>query len=325
MKKTSDTSYIVVTGAAGFIGSNVVAMLNRKGIKNLIIVDHMTEKKKKNIHGLQFDAYFEKKAFLKKIEENSLPKITAIIHLGACSDTREYDKKYLQENNYVYSQKLFAYAVEHTCQFIYASSGAVYGNGKKGYVETTKGLRPLNPYGYFKYSFDTWVLVRKIKPHQWVGLRFFNVYGPNEDHKGPMASVVYHGYHQIQKTGKMDLFTSHNKKYADGMQLRDFVYVQDVGAVILFFLKHHEKSGIFNVGTGQARSFLDLAKATFHALHLPANISFISMPPELRRKYQYYTEANISALRKIGFTQPFTPLEKGVKEYVTYLLLPQNI
>lgn len=325
MKKTSDSSRIVVTGALGFIGTNVVRKLNKSNINNLILVDHLTNAKKQNLKDVRYDTYFDKKEFIKKVETNSLPKISTIIHMGACSDTREYDKKYLKENNFDYSKKLFQFCVKNNVQFIYASSGSVYGDGKKGYSEKTVGLRPLNLYGYYKYQFDKWVLKQKNKPLQWVGLRFFNVYGPHEDHKRSMASVVYHGFHQIKKNGVINLFKSYKKEFADGMQLRDFVYVADVVGVIEYFLKNPNKSGIFNVGTGKAESFLQLAKSLFTSLQKKSNVSFIDMPEVLRAKYQYFTQADITYLRKIGYKNRFVSLRSGVRDYVINYLLPQKI
>ena len=320
MQKASESSYVVITGALGFIGTNIVREFNKKKMKNLILVDHLTEAKEKNLKGVLYANYYDKKTFISKIKKNSLPKISTIIHMGACSDTKEYDKTYLKNNNYEYSRLLFNYSVKNNCNFVYASSGSVYGDGKRGYSENLKNLHPLNPYGYYKYLFDTWVIKQKKKPIQWVGLRFFNVYGPYEDHKKSMASVIFHGFNQIKKSGTINLFKSYNKKYHDGMQLRDFVYVKDVVAVINFFLTHPTKSGIFNVGTGKARTFVDLAKATFHAAHKKESIFFIDMPSLLRNKYQYFTQANIKKLRNVGYKKAFTSLEKGVKEYVkTYL------
>lgn len=324
MQKASN-NFIIITGAAGFIGSNIALYLNKKGIQNLILVDHLTKNKKENIKNLQYDSLYGKDAFLKRVQKNALPEISAIIHMGACSDTKEYDKKYLKENNYVYSQALFRYAHQHNIQFIYASSGAVYGDGKKGYKETAKNLHPLNPYGYYKYLFDKWVLRQKNKPKQWVGLRFFNVYGPNEYHKGSMASVVYHGFHQIKENNKIELFKSHNKKYKDGMQVRDFVYIEDVVRVVDFFLNNPSKSGIFNVGTGKAESFLDLAKATFLAMKKTPKIQFIDMPQVLRKKYQYFTQANVDNLRKAGYKKKFTSLKRGISDYVANYLLPKSL
>lgn len=325
MKKASDSSHIVVTGALGFIGTNIVRKLNKRNINNLILVDHLTNVKKQNLKDVRYDTYLDKKEFIKKVKTNSLPKICAVIHMGACSDTREYDKKYLKENNLDYSKKLFQFCVKNDVQFIYASSGSVYGDGEKGYSEKTTGLKPLNPYGLYKYEFDKWVLSQKKKPLQWVGLRFFNVYGPYEDHKGSMASVVYHGFHQIKKNGEINLFKSYKKEFADGMQLRDFVYVKDVVRIIEFFLKYSKKSGIFNVGTGKAESFLQLATSIFNSLQKKSNISFIDMPDVLRAKYQYFTQADINHLRKIGYKNRFVSLRSGVRDYVINYLLPQKI
>lgn len=308
-----------VTGGAGFIGSNVVRGLNALGHTDITIVDHLTSSGKwKNLVGLTYSNYLDRQDFFDYLTDTN-PKIDVIIHLGACSATTENDENYLMHNNALYTKKLMEWCAEHNTRLIYASSAATYGNGDNGYDDTVKSLAPLNCYGYSKHLADQWMLMSDNKPPQWVGLKFFNVYGPYEEHKGGMASVIFHGYHQIKKTGKMALFKSYKPEYKDGKQLRDFIYVDDVVSVITFFIDNPQTSGIFNVGTGQARSFYDLAAGLFTALNHKPNIEFIEMPETLRNKYQYFTEAKIDRLRQAGYTIPFTELEKGIKHYVTYL------
>ena len=316
---------IIVTGGAGFIGSNLVKSLNERGYKNIIIVDHLTNNGKwKNLVDLKFDYYFDRDRFLETLNSNSLNNIEIIIHLGACSNTTETNEDFLIYNNAIFSKILFDFSIKNKCRFIYASSAATYGDGSKGYNDKERALKPLNCYGYSKYLFDEWVLDSPEKPKQCVGLKFFNVFGPNEHHKGQMASVVYHGYNQIVKDGEIRLFKSYREGYKDGEQKRDFIYVKDAVNVILFFLKNEDKSGIFNVGTGKARTFLDLATSTFKALNLTPNIKFIEMPENLRDKYQYFTEANMSSLKNIGHEEEFYELEEGVKDYVQGYLVKNS-
>ena len=239
--------------------------------------------------------------------------------MGACSSTTERDFDYLYTNNFEYTKKLWNYCAEQNISFIYASSAATYGDGTQGFSDTmdVDRLRPLNGYGYSKQLFDLWIKHQaKVFPPQYVGLKFFNVYGPNEYCKGSMASMVYHGYKQIKCDGKIRLFKSCNAAYADGEQLRDFVYVKDVCRVILWLLRHPAVSGLFNVGTGRAQSFRELAEATYHALGLESNIEYVNMPEQLREKYQYYTQADMTSLRRVGYTESFLSVEEGVKDYV---------
>ncbi|MDW8002911.1 MAG: ADP-glyceromanno-heptose 6-epimerase [Deltaproteobacteria bacterium] len=313
-------SKIIVTGGAGFIGSNIVRVLNDAGYEDIVIVDHLTNNGKwRNMIDLRFSHYVDKSEFLECIKKNQ-DHLTLgteiIIHMGACTNTVEADENYLIYNNTIYSKYLFDYCVQKNIRFIYASSAATYGDGSKGYNDRETNLRPLTCYGYSKYLFDQWVLRSEKKPAQWVGLKFFNVFGPNEYHKGPMASVVYHGYNQVIRDGEIRLFKSYRKDYGDGEQKRDFIYVKDVAKVVLFFVENGDRSGIFNVGTGKARTFLDLANAVFAALNMKPKIRFIDMPEYLSDKYQYFTEVDITSLREIGYDEPFWDLEKAVEDYV---------
>jgi ADP-L-glycero-D-manno-heptose 6-epimerase len=309
---------LIVTGAIGFIGMNVVLRLNELGYTDLILVDHKTGLKSTRVKQLKYTKYFEKNVFLEKIKSDpkQFENVSVVIHLGACSDTTESDKKYLLDNNTNYSKVLYKFCLKYNVRLIYASSAATYGDGSAGYSDTTRNLKPLNYYGLSKYLFDEWVLENAKKPPQWVGLKFFNVYGPYEDHKGKMASVVFHGYHQVKKDGSLKLFKSYKKRFKDGEQNRDFIYVADVVKVILFFLENKNKSGIFNVGTGSAETFLELGKALFKSLKLKSNIQFIEMPETLKNKYQYFTEADIKSLRKVGYSKNFSSVQKGVSDYV---------
>lgn len=316
---------IVVTGGAGFIGSNLIKALNDKNIIDIIVVDHLNHNinKKDNLSDLKYQVYFDRDEFIKQIEEDRVKDIDVVIHLGARTDTTEKDKEFLIQNNTEYSQKLFDFCLRNNCRFIYASSAATYGDGKQGYSDQERNLKPLNYYGLSKYLFDEWVINKKEKPSQLVGFKFFNVYGPNEYHKEFMASVIYHGFREIIKEGYIKLFKSYNENYKDGEQKRDFIYVKDVVSVILFFLNNESLSGIFNVGTGKPRSFLDLANSIFLALDKNPNIKFIEMPSGLKEKYQYFTQADMSSLRKIGYNEPFMELEEGVRDYLQNYLVPK--
>lgn len=315
-------SKIVVTGGAGFIGSNLVESLNQMGEDRIIIVDHLTGKIKwKNLLGLKFLDYIEKDEFLEKIEKGYFKDISAIIHLGACSSTTVKDLQFLYLNNYKYSQKLALFSLENNIQFIYASSAATYGNGSLGFSDNEEllpHLKPLNPYGFSKHLFDLWLYYNNLL-NKVVGLKYFNVFGEKEFHKAEMRSIVLKAYEQIKKEGKVRLFKSYHPSYKDGEQLRDFIYVKDAVAVTLFFLENPQIKGIFNVGTGKARSFKDLVLAIFSALNLPLNIEYIEMPEDLRNQYQYFTQADISKLRKAGYNKPMWELEDAVKNYVNYI------
>ena len=314
---------IVVTGAAGFIGSCVISRLNREGINQIIAVDVLRENDKwMNLRHLDFYDYLDRSMLHAFLEGRN--DIEAIIHLGACSATTERDAAYLMENNYRFTLRLANYADWQNIRFIYASSAATYGGGENGYDDNEakiQDLRPLNMYGYSKQLFDL-----KARREGWLnkmaGLKFFNVYGPNEYQKGDMASVVYKAFNQIRQTGRVKLFRSHRPDYADGEQLRDFVYVKDALDVIWFLLKHKDVNGLFNVGSGTARSFKDLVSATFKAMDKPVQIDYIDMPQGLRAKYQYFTEAKMDKLRRAGFTGKGTALEDGVNDYVVNYLMP---
>lgn len=308
----------IVTGGAGFIGSCVVHALNDAGIDDIIVVDNVAKTDKwMNLRNKRYTEYIHKSLFLERLSE--IKNVCAIIHMGACSSTTERDFDYLWNNNFEFTKALWNYCAEKGVPFIYASSAATYGDGSRGFDDRgdIDELLPLNGYGYSKQLFDQWVKHQaKVFPPQYAGLKFFNVYGPNEYFKGSMGSMVYHGYKQIREGGSIRLFKSCNPNYADGEQLRDFVYVKDVCSVILWLLEHKDVSGLFNVGTGRAQSFRELAEATFHALNLEPRIEYIEMPEHLREKYQYYTKAEMDKLRKAGYTQPFMSVEQGVTDYV---------
>lgn len=312
---------LLVTGGAGFIGSCVVRSLNDAGYDDIIIVDNIASSDKwKNIANKKYRTYYNKDMFLERLNNDSEIRIEGIIHMGACSATTESNFDYLWSNNVEYTKSLWNYAVEKQISIIYASSAATYGDGSFGFDDTDDidKLLPLNGYGYSKQAFDQWEKhFATYKPPQHVGLKFFNVYGPNEYFKGSMASMVYHGFNQIKETGKIKLFKSYNPKYSDGEQLRDFVYVKDVCDVIMWFLENKEVSGLFNVGTGEPESFYELASATFAAMGAEKKIEFIDMPEKLKAKYQYYTCADMKKLRCAGYTKPFRNVEAGVFDYVT--------
>ncbi len=309
---------IIVTGGAGFIGSCVVRTLNDAGRDDIIIVDNIAETDKwMNMRNKRYIKYVHKSEFLQELP--TYEKVEAIIHMGAQSSTTERNFDYLWNNNFKYTIALWNYCAEKQISFIYASSAATYGDGALGFDDRMDidQLRPLNGYGYSKQLFDQWVKHQaKVFPKQHVGLKFFNVYGPNEYFKGSMASMVFHGFNQIKSEGEIRLFKSCNPDYDDGGQLRDFVYVKDICSVILWLLEHPKVSGLFNVGTGCAQSFRELAEETFHALNLKPNIRYIDMPEKLRGKYQYYTQADMQKLESRGYDKPFADLEKGVRDYV---------
>ena len=318
---------IVVTGAAGFIGSCLVSKLNQSGFNNLIIVDDFTKlEKKQNLEGKIFQEKVERGVFESWLEINS-DKVDFIFHIGARTDTTEFDKNIFDELNVNYSKMIWNYCVKQNIPLVYASSAATYGLGEFGYEdnhEVISKLKPLNPYGDSKNDFDIWALAEDKKPPFWAGLKFFNVYGPNEYHKGRMASVIFHTFNQINANGGMKLFRSHNPQYKDGCQLRDFVYVKDVVNVCLFLMQSKPTSGIYNLGSGKARTFLDLATNTFNALKVDVNIDFIDTPIDIRDKYQYFTEANMSKLINEGYATPFHTLEEGVEDYVKNYLIDEK-
>lgn len=318
---------IVITGAAGFISSCLVAQLNQAGFKDLVLVDDFSRKEKENnINGKTYTELVDRNKFIAWLDDNA-DMVQFVVHLGARTDTTEFDKAIFDELNLNYSKDVWNLCVKHGLPLIYASSGATYGLGEFGYDDNhdvVEKLKPLNPYGDSKNDFDKWALAQKEQPYFWAGLKFFNVYGPNEYHKGRMASVIFHAYNQIEEKGSVKLFRSHNENYTDGGQLRDFVYVKDVASVIMFLMNHRKDSGIYNLGTGQARTFLDLAKGTFKALNKAEDISFIDTPADIRDKYQYFTEANMNKLKSIGYNKPFTSLEDGISDYVSNYLVPSK-
>lgn len=317
------TAKIIVTGGAGFIGSNLVEGLNRRGLTDILVVDDLgRDEKWRNLSGLQFADYLQKDAFHRLLCEDRLGEADAVFHLGACSATTETDAGYLMENNYRFSVELCGWCQRHRARFIYASSAATYGDGTRGYSDedaVTPTLRSLNPYGFSKQLFDLWAL-RNGLLGSIVGLKFFNVYGPREDHKGEMRSVVHKAFGQIRETGEVALFKSYLAQYRDGEQIRDFVFVADAVKVALFFLDQPEVCGLLNCGTGQGRTWLDLARAVFAAMGREPRVRFIEMPEDLRSRYQYHTAADTRKLRAAGYTEPFTPLEAGVREYVQSFL-----
>ncbi len=310
---------IIITGAAGFIGSCLVRHLNQSGSTDLILVDDFSfPEKNKNLIEKQFFIKIERIQLFDWLADNN-PEIDFVYHIGARTDTTEFNKEIFDELNELYSQKIWNYCTLKNIPLVYASSAATYGLGEFGYSDDhalISKLVPLNPYGDSKNNFDKWVLKQTKSPPFWAGLKFFNVYGPNEYHKGRMASVIFHTYNQIQEKGTMRLFRSHNTKYKDGEQLRDFIYVKDLIEVCLFLKDKLPESGIYNLGSGKARTFLDLATNTFHSLNLNPSISFVDTPEDIRDKYQYFTEADITKLVSAGYTKPFHTLEEGVKDYV---------
>jgi ADP-L-glycero-D-manno-heptose 6-epimerase len=319
---------IVITGAAGFIGSCMVRQLNDAGFDDLIVVDDFSRADKNiNFETKRFAQKIDRQDFIAWLNQNAA-SVKAIIHLGARTDTTEKDWSIFLELNLNYSKAIWAICSENNIPLIYASSAATYGLGELGYEDShliIKDLKPLNPYGDSKNEFDKWVLEQTATPPFWAGLKFFNVYGPNEYHKARMASVIFHTCRKIKASGEMQLFRSHRPDFKDGEQSRDFVYVKDVVKVIQFLLEQQPQSGIYNLGTGQARTFLDLAKNTFIAMGLTPTISFVDTPQDIRDTYQYFTEANMQKLRNAGYTEPFYSLEAGIEDYVKNYLLAEAI
>jgi ADP-L-glycero-D-manno-heptose 6-epimerase len=314
---------IVVTGAAGFIGSCLVSRLNEAGYKDIVVVDDFSKKEKsRNLEGKIILAKVGRKDFIKWLSDFG-KEVDFIYHIGARTDTTEFDKAIFDELNVNFSIDVWNACVKFNIPLVYASSAATYGLGEFGYKDdhdTISRLKPLNPYGDSKNDFDKWVLKQNAFPPFWAGLKFFNVYGPNEYHKGRMASVIMHAFNQIKETGGMKLFRSHNPNYTDGGQLRDFVYVKDVVEVCLFLMEKAPSSGIYNLGSGVARTFLDLAKNTFLNLGKEENITFVDTPIDIRDKYQYFTEADMGKLIQAGYDKKFHSLEEGVSDYVTNYL-----
>ncbi|MBL7913820.1 MAG: ADP-glyceromanno-heptose 6-epimerase [Bacteroidia bacterium] len=318
---------IIVTGAAGFIGSCLVSALNHEGFRDIILVDDFSNPEKdKNLEGKIFSSKVDREEFIDWLKENH-KLVQFIFHIGARTDTTEFDSKIFDKLNLNYSKDVWNSCVEFGLPLVYASSAATYGDGALGYMDNHNiipSLKPLNPYGDSKNDFDKWVLQQERKPYFWAGLKFFNVYGPNEYHKGRMASVIFHAFNQIQTKGSVNLFRSHRADFEDGKQLRDFVYVKDVVAVCLFLMNNRKHSGIYNLGTGTARSFLDLALATFNASGSDPKINFVDIPEDIRDKYQYFTEASMEKLKSAGYTNNFHSLEEGITDYVTNYLIPHR-
>lgn len=316
-------SVILVTGAAGFVGSCMVGYLNRKGYHNIIIVDAFDEETKRpNYEGKKICARVDREELFDWLTRYQM-RIDFVFHLGARTDTTEFDYSIHEKLNVEYSKKVWQYCTDNHIPLVYASSAATYGNGEHGYKDdhgVLDQLQPLNPYGVSKNEFDKWALKQKEYPPFWVGLKFFNVYGPNEYHKGRMASVIFHSFNQVQKTGKVKLFKSHNPDYKDGEQLRDFVYVKDVVDICYWLMDAKPDSGLYNVGTGKARTFKDLVTAIFTALGKEPVIEYIDTPEDIRDKYQYFTEADMGKLRNAGYRDEFYTLEEGVDTYVKNFL-----
>jgi ADP-L-glycero-D-manno-heptose 6-epimerase len=318
---------IVVTGAAGFISSCLVAKLNVNGFTDLVLVDDFSiAAKRANWEHKKYRTLVERDVFFEWLKRNQ-QQVEFIFHLGARTDTTEFDTTIFEELNLNYSKKIWQACVNFNIPLVYASSAATYGAGEFGYdddVAKMNDLQPLNPYGESKNDFDKWALLQTEKPLFWAGLKFFNVYGPNEYHKGRMASVIFHAFHQIKNTGGMKLFRSHKKEFADGEQLRDFVYVKDVVDVCYFLMHLRKYSGIYNLGTGKARTFKSLAEQTFKSMSKTVNIEFIDIPADIRNTYQYYTQANMTRLKEIGYSSNFCTLEEGIDDYVQNYLM-QNL
>ena len=318
---------IVVTGAAGFIGSCLISKLNKENFNAIVAVDLFdNQEKNKNLTDKKILQKVNRNEFEEWLDQNQT-EVEFIFHLGARTDTTEFDRKLLDELNTEYSKMVWKKCVAYQIPLVYASSAATYGIGDKGYEDNEEiifDLKPLNPYGDSKNEFDKWAVKQEKKPFFWAGLKFFNVYGPNEYHKGRMASVVMHAFNQIKQTGGMKLFRSHNPDFKDGEQMRDFIYVKDVVNVCYWLMHHRKDNGLYNLGSGTARTFLDLVKAVFNALSIPENISFIDTPEDIRDKYQYFTEANMNKLKSIGYDKEFHSLEQGVKKYCQKYLEEKN-
>ncbi len=314
---------IAITGAAGFIGSYLVGYLNQIGYEDLVLVDDFSnEKKAPNLEG---------KRYLHKVDRNEFfdwyaqhpGSIQYMFHLGARTDTTDPDYEIFRKLNLEYSQKIWELCTKEQVPLVYASSAATYGNGEHGYSDTMADisvLQPLNAYALSKQQFDMWALQQQDAPPHWAGVKFFNVYGPNEFHKGRMASVVYHAYNQVKEKGEVKLFSSHNPEFADGEQMRDFVYVRDVVRMCIWLMVQQPGNGLYNVGTGKARTFKDLVKAIFKVLRRPENIVYIDTPEDIRDKYQYYTQADMHKFLQTGYDRPFCTIEEGIREYVTFYL-----
>lgn len=317
---------IVITGAAGFIGSCLLSFLNEKGLEDLYLVDDFSKlSKQSNWKGKRYEKLIDRADFesLKQIDI-----VDFVFHMGARTDTSEMDVAVFNKLNLNYSKDIWNWCTEANIPLIYASSAATYGDGKQGFGDeqaSMQHLKALNPYGQSKLDFDLWATEQEAQPPFWCGLKFFNVFGPNEYHKGRMASVVYHAFKQIEQSGTLKLFQSHRPEFEHGEQKRDFIYVKDLLELMWFWYQHASDSGVYNAGTGQARSFLDLAEAIFSAMNLPSKIEFIPTPEDIRESYQYYTQADMKQTRDAGFQRPFSSLEESVKDYIQHYLMADKI
>ncbi len=315
---------IIITGAAGFIGSNLLDRLNEEGFTDLVLVDDFSQKKKeRNYIGKKYSALVERDDFIDWLRDNQR-FVEFVFHLGARTDTSEFDIKIFDKLNLNYSIAVWNTCTEFGIPMVYASSAATYGAGEHGYSDSHEILpllKPLNPYGESKNNFDNWVIKQERTPSFWAGLKFFNVYGPNEYHKGRMASVVFHAFNQVRQTGKMKLFRSHNPRFKDGEQLRDFIYVKDLVDIMYYFLHNRKNPGIYNAGTGKAETFLELVTQTFNAIGIPPDISFVDTPEDIRDKYQYFTQAEMQKLRDAGYRGHLRSLAEAVPDYVRNYLL----
>ena len=326
-QKLIEKNMIIVTGGAGFIGSAILWRLNSLNIDDIIVVDSLgSDEKWKNLVGLNYKDFIHKDDFINLLGSSAIDTPTAIIHMGANSSTTEKDADHLLRNNFEYTKKLAEYSISKEVRFVYASSAATYGDGSLGFDDHETDihfLRPLNMYGYSKMMFDSWALKKGIL-NKIAGLKYFNVYGPNEYHKGDMRSVVHKAFEQINETGKSRLFKSANSNYKDGEQMRDFIYIKDAVDMTLFFLDHPNKNGLFNIGSGKARTWNDLVTALFKALNKKVDIEYFEMPFHLKEKYQYFTEAKMEKVKKTGYSKPHVSLENGITDYVQNYLLKEK-
>lgn len=317
----------MVTGAAGFIGSVMVGYLNEKGYSDILLVDDFSHPSRMvNLKGKKYSSLIDREKLFDWLEENK-PELSLVYHLGARTDTTEFDHSIFDKLNFGYSKKIWTYCAMNAVPLVYASSAATYGDGSLGYSDKhdiVDSLKPLNPYGESKNNFDKWALQQTLCPPHWYGVKFFNVFGPNEYHKKRMASVVFHAYHQIMRDGSMQLFRSHKEGFGDGEQKRDFIYVIDIVKICVYLGQSNVPSGLYNAGTGVARSFIDLAKSIFRACGKPENIHFIDTPLDIRDKYQYFTEADMNKLVQSGYNEHFMSLNDAVNDYVTGFLIPEK-